>query len=160
MLAGIALTVLDVGLPVTLIERDLVSLERGMARVGQVYDGIVSRGRLRTDIRSERLERLSGGVDYALLADADVVIEAAFEDMAVKASAFQNLIASASRVRSYEVPYATASAIREYLALNGTMFDAIAIGSEGSGPQRDAGLSRLIASVIRVSPTSFRSSRP
>jgi len=89
--AGIAVAVLDAGLSVTLIERDPASLERGIWRVRQIYDGLVSRGRLGADARSELLDRLSGGVDYALLANADVVIEAAFEDMSVKSSVFSEL---------------------------------------------------------------------
>ena len=89
--AGIAVAVLDAGLPVTMIERDDASLARARAHVEKVYDGLVAKGRLASDAKAERLERFSGSTSYDALAGADVVIEAVFEDMAVKQGVFAEL---------------------------------------------------------------------
>ncbi|QJP72871.1 3-hydroxyacyl-CoA dehydrogenase NAD-binding domain-containing protein [Burkholderia glumae] len=89
--AGIAVAVLDAGLPVTMIERDAASLERGRAHVAKVYDALVANGRLAAQARDARLARLTGSTGYDALADADLVIEAVFEDMAVKQAVFAEL---------------------------------------------------------------------
>jgi 3-hydroxyacyl-CoA dehydrogenase len=89
--AGIAVAVLDAGLPVTLIERDAAALERGRAHVEKVYAGLVAKGRLTPAAQTERLARLHGGTTYDALAQADLVIEAVFEDMAVKQAVFAEL---------------------------------------------------------------------
>ncbi|MFC4297995.1 3-hydroxyacyl-CoA dehydrogenase NAD-binding domain-containing protein [Castellaniella hirudinis] len=89
--AGIAVAMLDAGLPVTMIERDEPSLERGRANVAKVYDSLVKRGRLDAAERDRRLGMWSGATDYQALADADLVVEAVFEDMAVKSAVFAEL---------------------------------------------------------------------
>jgi len=89
--AGIAVALLDAGLEVALVERDETSLARGCATVEKVYDGLVSKARLSREARAGRLARLRGGVGYATLADADLVIEAVFEDMAIKKAVFVEL---------------------------------------------------------------------
>ncbi|HET8596365.1 MAG TPA: 3-hydroxyacyl-CoA dehydrogenase NAD-binding domain-containing protein [Castellaniella sp.] len=89
--AGIAVAMLDAGLPVTMIERDAASLERGRANVAKVYDSLVGRGRLDAAERDRRLGRWTGATAYQALADVDLVVEAVFEDMAVKAAVFAEL---------------------------------------------------------------------
>lgn len=89
--AGIAVAVLDAGLPVTMIERDEAALQRGRAHVEKVYDAQVAKGRMSTAARDAVLARLQGSTRYAALADADVVIEAVFEDLAVKQAVFAEL---------------------------------------------------------------------
>ena len=89
--AGIAVALLDAGLEVTLVERDAPSLARGCATVEKVYDGLVSKARLSREARAGRLARLHGAVGYAALSDADLVIEAVFEDMAIKKAVFVDL---------------------------------------------------------------------
>lgn len=89
--AGIAVAALDAGLPVIMIERDADALARGRANVQKVYDGLVAKGRLGDEARAERLSRFAGSTDYDALADVDVVIEAVFEDMAVKQAVFAQL---------------------------------------------------------------------
>lgn len=89
--AGIAVAMLDAGLPVTMIERDAASLERGRANVAKVYDSLVGRGRLDVAERDRRLGRWTGATAYQALADVDLVVEAVFEDMAVKAAVFAEL---------------------------------------------------------------------
>ncbi|KGR98554.1 3-hydroxyacyl-CoA dehydrogenase NAD-binding domain-containing protein [Burkholderia sp. ABCPW 111] len=89
--AGIAVAALDAGLPVTMIERDEASLERGRAHVEKVYAGLVAKGRMTPAAQAARLARFKGGTSYDALAQADVVIEAVFEDMAVKKAVFAAL---------------------------------------------------------------------
>ncbi|WP_323122633.1 3-hydroxyacyl-CoA dehydrogenase NAD-binding domain-containing protein [Burkholderia alba] len=89
--AGIAVAVLDAGLPVTMIERDEAALERGRAHVRKVYDGLVAKGRMTPAAQAARMARFKGGTSYDALAQADLVIEAVFEDMAVKQAVFAEL---------------------------------------------------------------------
>jgi len=89
--AGIAVAALDAGLPVTMIERDEASLARGRAHVEKVYDGLVAKGRMTPAAHAARLARFKGSTSYDSLAQADVVIEAVFEDMAVKQAVFAEL---------------------------------------------------------------------
>ncbi|MDN7928155.1 3-hydroxyacyl-CoA dehydrogenase NAD-binding domain-containing protein [Burkholderia vietnamiensis] len=89
--AGIAVAALDAGLPVTMIERDDAALARGRAHVEKVYDALVAKGRMTPDARAARVARFDGSTRYDALAQADVVIEAVFEDMAVKQAVFAEL---------------------------------------------------------------------
>lgn len=89
--AGIAAALRDAGLPVVLVERDGAAVERGMANIRAIYDGAVKRGRLVQAVADERMAGVAGGDDYGLLADTDLVIEAVFEDLAVKRAVFERL---------------------------------------------------------------------
>ena len=89
--AGIAVAILDAGLPVTMIERDEAALARGRAHIEKVYDGLAAKGRLTAALKEQRLARWNGSTTYAALANADLVIEAVFEDMAVKQAVFAEL---------------------------------------------------------------------
>lgn len=89
--AGIAVAALDAGLQVTLIERDQEALARGQAHVAKVYDTLISKGRLSPADKAATLERFTAGIGYEHLAQADLVIEAVFEDLAVKQSVFREL---------------------------------------------------------------------
>ena len=89
--AGIAVAVLDAGLPVTMIERDDAALARGRAHIERVYDGLIAKGRIKTDAKDAALARFTGSTSYGALADVDLVIEAVFEDMAVKKAVFAEL---------------------------------------------------------------------
>jgi len=79
------------GLSVTLIERDQTALEAGKDRVRDAIESGVKRGLMTEQQSAERLATLSGQTDYAALSSADLVIEAVFEDMAVKREVFQRL---------------------------------------------------------------------
>ncbi|MDR5794875.1 3-hydroxyacyl-CoA dehydrogenase NAD-binding domain-containing protein [Caballeronia sp. LZ008] len=89
--AGIAVALLDAGLAVTMIERDEASLERGSAHVEKVYDALIAKGRLTHEAKTRALQRFHGDTKYDALADADLVIEAVFEDMAAKKAVFAQL---------------------------------------------------------------------
>ncbi|MEX3761086.1 3-hydroxyacyl-CoA dehydrogenase NAD-binding domain-containing protein [Paraburkholderia phenoliruptrix] len=89
--AGIAVAVLDAGLPVTMIERDEASLARGRAHIEKVYDGLIAKGRMSAAKKAELMARWTGSTSYEALANADLVIEAVFEDLAVKQAVFAEL---------------------------------------------------------------------
>jgi len=89
--AGIAVAALDAGLPVTMIERDDEALARGRRNVEKVYDALVAKGRIKLDARDATMARWSGSTSYDALAQVDLVIEAVFEDMAVKHAVFAEL---------------------------------------------------------------------
>ncbi|ANB73332.1 3-hydroxyacyl-CoA dehydrogenase NAD-binding domain-containing protein [Paraburkholderia phytofirmans] len=89
--AGIAVAVLDAGLPVTMIERDDASLARGRAHIEKVYDGLIAKGRMSAEKKADVMTRWQGSTSYDALADADLVIEAVFEDLAVKKAVFAEL---------------------------------------------------------------------
>lgn len=89
--AGIAVALLDAGLPVVMIERDEASLARGRINVEKVYDGLIARGRLTHERKAAVLTRYSGGIHYDALSDMDLVIEAVFEDIEVKKSVLREL---------------------------------------------------------------------
>ncbi|HSV45984.1 MAG TPA: 3-hydroxyacyl-CoA dehydrogenase NAD-binding domain-containing protein [Ramlibacter sp.] len=89
--AGIAVALLDAGLPVTMVERDEPSLARGRAHVDKVYDGLVGKGRMTEGGKVSVMARFTGATTYDALAQADLVVEAVFEDMAVKQAVFAEL---------------------------------------------------------------------
>ena len=89
--AGIAVSALDAGLPVVMVERDHASIDRGRANVEKVYDGLIGKGRMTPEAKAAVMARYTGSTDYAALAHVDLVIEAVFEDIEVKKSVFKGL---------------------------------------------------------------------
>jgi len=89
--AAIGVCFLDAGLPVVMIERDQESLDRGVARVRGIYQRLVQGGRMAPDEMERRLARLMPSLALASLAQVDLVVEAVFEDMAVKQAMFRDL---------------------------------------------------------------------
>ncbi|GAA6121018.1 3-hydroxyacyl-CoA dehydrogenase NAD-binding domain-containing protein [Acidovorax sp. FG27] len=89
--AGITVSALDAGLPVTMIERDDASLARGRAHVEKVHDGLVAKGRMTADAKAAVMARYTGSTRYEDIAAADLVIEAVFEDLEVKKAVFREL---------------------------------------------------------------------
>ncbi|MBH1987844.1 MAG: 3-hydroxyacyl-CoA dehydrogenase, partial [Burkholderiales bacterium] len=89
--AGIALALLNAGLPVVMVERDEAALAQGRARIQAVLDGQVAKGRLTAGDRAAVMARWQGSTHFADLHDADLVIEAVFEDLAVKHAVFAQL---------------------------------------------------------------------
>ena len=82
--AGIAASSLLAGLAVQMVERDDAAAEAGRARVLAILQGSLSRGLIDAEGHALMLERFDADSDYGALANADLVIEAVFEDMAVK----------------------------------------------------------------------------
>ncbi|MFS8977607.1 3-hydroxyacyl-CoA dehydrogenase NAD-binding domain-containing protein [Cupriavidus necator] len=89
--AGIAVSVLSAGLPVVMIERDEAALARGHGLVDKVFGENVAKGRLGAEDKDQVMSRFSGATRYEALADVDLVIEAAYEDMDVKKQVFAEL---------------------------------------------------------------------
>ncbi len=89
--AGITACFADSGLPVTVLETGPEALEKGLAAIATTYEGAISRGRLSPQQADARMGLIRGTTDYAELAGADIVIEAAFEDMDLKKEIFRRL---------------------------------------------------------------------
>jgi 3-hydroxyacyl-CoA dehydrogenase len=92
---GIAMSLANVGIASTVIDADPAALDRGLGRVRANYAGSVSRGRLAQSAMDERLASIRGSVDIGEAREADLVIEAVFEDLGLKQSVFRQLDAIA-----------------------------------------------------------------
>lgn len=82
--SGIAIACADAGLAVTLIDSSPAGLERGLSLIASNYDSSVARGRITAEAAAQRRARISDSLDLNAAATADVVIEAVFEDLALK----------------------------------------------------------------------------
>ena len=92
---GIAICFANAGLPVTIIDTSREALERGLGVVGATYDSMVRRGRVTAADKTTRMVLIRDTLDYADLRDADIIIEAAFEDIDIKRRIFAALDAIA-----------------------------------------------------------------
>ena len=92
---GIAMAFANGGYPVTLLETSHEALQRGLGTIEKNYAVSVTRGSLTEDAKRDRLAQFKGSTDYADLADCDLIVEAVFEDMAVKKEVFGKLDAVA-----------------------------------------------------------------
>ncbi len=88
---GIAVSALNAGFPVIMLERDEQALATGRNRIEAIYARDVSKGRMTQDDRNLILSRFSGSITYRNIADTDLVIEAVFEDLQVKQDVFREL---------------------------------------------------------------------
>jgi 3-hydroxyacyl-CoA dehydrogenase len=88
---GIAMACLNAGLTVRWVDRGQDFLDRGIDNVRQTYARDVAKGRYAEAVMTERLMSLTVSTDMSSLAAVDLVIEAAFEDMAVKQDLFRTL---------------------------------------------------------------------
>jgi 3-hydroxyacyl-CoA dehydrogenase len=88
---GIAMNFLTAGLPVTIVETSKEALDRGVSTMRRNYEATAKKGRLTMSEVEERMGRLSPSLDLGALAQADLVIEAVFEDMELKKSVFRRL---------------------------------------------------------------------
>jgi 3-hydroxyacyl-CoA dehydrogenase len=88
---GIAMNFANVGIPVTILEAKQEALDRGIAGIRKQYEGAVAKGKLKPDDAAKRAGLITPSLDYAAAAKADLVIEAVFEDLAVKKAVFQAL---------------------------------------------------------------------
>ncbi|CAO3439402.1 Enoyl-CoA hydratase (EC 4.2.1.17) / Delta(3)-cis-delta(2)-trans-enoyl-CoA isomerase (EC 5.3.3.8) / 3-hydroxyacyl-CoA dehydrogenase (EC 1.1.1.35) / 3-hydroxybutyryl-CoA epimerase (EC 5.1.2.3) [Azospirillum doebereinerae] len=124
--AGIAIAVLEAGLPVILVERGEEALAAGVARVRDHYTRRVESGKATPAQAESRLSALEPTTDMAAVASADLIIEAVFEDLEVKRALFRQLDAVAK-----------AGAI---LASNTSYLDLDAIAAATGRPQDVVGL--------------------
>jgi len=88
---GISMSFVNGGIPVTILEMNAGALKRGMGVIDKNYGISVSRGSLTEEAKAKRLSMFTTTTDYADLADCDLIIEAVFEEMAVKEQVFTTL---------------------------------------------------------------------
>ncbi len=88
---GIAMNFLNAGIPVTILETSQAALDKGLATVRRNYEGSLKKGKLTPQKLEQTLALLAPTLDYAAVTQADLVIEAVFEDMAVKQAVFEKL---------------------------------------------------------------------
>lgn len=124
--SGIAIAAMEAGLQVTLLEQSEDALAQGRLRIDQHFAGRVKAGKLSAAAVTGIMARLTTTVDWAALQSADVVIEAVFEELAVKQSVFR-MVDQFARVGAV-------------LATNTSYLDVNAIASVLSRPQDLVGL--------------------
>ena len=88
---GIAMSLANTGIAVTLIDANQEGLDRGLARLRDNYATTAKRGKLSAAEMEQRLALIHGSIDMADVKDADMVIEAVFEDIGLKQSIFRQL---------------------------------------------------------------------
>lgn len=88
---GISMNFLNAGIPVTILEMKQEALDRGVGVMRGNYEAQVKKGKLKQDKLDQRMGLLSTTVSYDDIKDADLVIEAVFEDMGVKEAVFKQL---------------------------------------------------------------------
>ena len=93
--SGISMNFLSAGIPVHLLEVKEEALQRGVAHIRKTYEKSAQKGRLSAEQMEQTLALLKPTMDFADLADADLIIEAVFEDYAVKNAVFGQLDAVA-----------------------------------------------------------------
>ncbi|MES2953877.1 MAG: 3-hydroxyacyl-CoA dehydrogenase NAD-binding domain-containing protein [Pseudomonadota bacterium] len=88
---GIAMNFLNAGIPVKMLEMKQEALDKGLGIIRKNYESQVKRGKLKQDKYEQRMSLLSTTLSYDDLKDADMVIEAVFEEMGVKEKVFKEL---------------------------------------------------------------------
>jgi 3-hydroxyacyl-CoA dehydrogenase len=88
---GIAMNFANAGIPVTILEMKQEALDKGFATIRKNYENSVKKGKLTQDKFDQRMGLITGTLSYDDIAQADIVIEAVFEDMNVKADVFRQL---------------------------------------------------------------------
>ncbi|MEX3555752.1 MAG: 3-hydroxyacyl-CoA dehydrogenase NAD-binding domain-containing protein [Burkholderia gladioli] len=88
---GITMNFLNAGLPVTLLETKQEALERGIATIRKNYEAQVKKGKLSEEKLEARMALISPTLSYEDLKDADLIIEAVFEELGVKEQVFRKL---------------------------------------------------------------------
>ena len=88
---GIAINFINAGIPVTVLEMQQEALDRGLANVRKAFEGSVKKGRMTEQQLQASMELVTGALDYNDIADADLVVEAVFENMDIKKQVFAKL---------------------------------------------------------------------
>jgi 3-hydroxyacyl-CoA dehydrogenase len=88
---GISMNFLNAGVPVTILETKQEALDRGVATIRKNYEAQVKKGKLKQDKYDQRMALLSTTLSYGDIAQADLVIEAVFEEIGVKEAVFKQL---------------------------------------------------------------------
>jgi 3-hydroxyacyl-CoA dehydrogenase len=88
---GIAMCFANAGIAAVIIDTNADVVARGLSSIEKQYDSSVSRGRLTTVEKTRRLALISSATSLAAAKDADLIVEAVFEDMDIKKSVFREL---------------------------------------------------------------------
>ena len=88
---GISMNFLNAGIPVKMLEMKQDALDRGVATIRKNYEAQVKKGKLKQDKYEQRMALLTTTLSYDELGEADMVIEAVFEEMGVKEAVFKEL---------------------------------------------------------------------
>ncbi|WP_250532191.1 3-hydroxyacyl-CoA dehydrogenase NAD-binding domain-containing protein [Caballeronia sp. ATUFL_F1_KS39] len=88
---GIAMNFLNAGLPVVLLETKQDALDRGIATIRRNYEAQVKKGKLTQEKVEERMALIAPTLAFGDLAQADLIVEAVFEDLSVKEQVFRQL---------------------------------------------------------------------
>ena len=88
---GITMNFANAGIPVTVVEQDAALLDKGLSIIQKNYATTVAKGRLTQESMDKRLALITGSTMLDELADADIVIEAIYEEMPVKKELFGRL---------------------------------------------------------------------
>jgi 3-hydroxyacyl-CoA dehydrogenase len=88
---GIAMCFANAGIPVTLVDAFPEALTRGLETVRKNYQATAARGGLIAEETNRRLDSIRSSIDLAAVADADVIVEAVFEEMDLKTRIFADL---------------------------------------------------------------------
>jgi 3-hydroxyacyl-CoA dehydrogenase len=88
---GIAMNFANAGIPVTLLETKQEALDKGLGIIRKNYEGSLKKGKLTQAKLDERVGLIKGTLAYDDIRDADIVIEAVFEDLGVKEAVFRKL---------------------------------------------------------------------
>jgi 3-hydroxyacyl-CoA dehydrogenase len=88
---GIAMNFLNAGIPVKMLEMKQEALDRGVATIRKNYDAQVAKKKLKQDKLDQRMALLTTTLSYDEIGDADMVIEAVFEEIGVKKAVFTEL---------------------------------------------------------------------
>lgn len=147
---GIAICFANSGFPVKVIETNPENLERSLLSIEKTYAGMVSSGRITEARLQQCLALISGSCKHSSLAEADLVVEAAFEDLQVKREIFKSL-----------GEHCKSGAI---LASNTSYLDVAAIASAVADPTRVLGMHFFspahimkLLEVVRTPQTSTKS---
>jgi len=89
--AGIAMNFANAGIPVTIIDTEQAALDKGLATIRRNYESSVKKGKLGQDQLDRRISLIRTTLAYQDIAAADIVVEAVFEDLAVKETVFRQL---------------------------------------------------------------------
>lgn len=92
---GISMNFLNAGIPVIILEAEQTNLDRGLATIRRNYENTMKKGRLTQEQVEQRMSLLTPTMQYEDLAQADLIIEAVFEDISVKEDVFSKLDAIA-----------------------------------------------------------------
>ena len=88
---GIAMNFVNAGIPVMLLETKQEALDKGIATIRKNYENTMKKGKLTQEKFDQRVGMISGTLNYADIGQADIVVEAVFEDMGVKEAVFKKL---------------------------------------------------------------------